>query len=308
MAKILPPAGIYPVLYAFFDANNQLDRAAMRRQVDVALGAGVPGIVILGLATEVQKLTTIERKKLIAWVAEDLSGRADLGVTISGTTVEEQRELARYAEGCGADWLILQPPPEAALAGVEPADREQFCYDFFARVMDGFDLPLGIQNAPEYLGSGLSCDAIERLSSQCPNFNLLKCEAPSVMVQQTIERLGKKLTTLNGRGGLELVDNLRAGCAGMIVASDTFDWQLRIYRAFLAHDLTEAEALYQRILPVIVFVMQSLETLVCYGKRIAAWRMGFEVAFDRSPGLAPRAWGVEAARRFARQLGQFQES
>jgi 4-hydroxy-tetrahydrodipicolinate synthase len=305
MTKIFRPAGIYPVLYAFFDTNNQLDRAAMRRQVDAALGTGVPGIVILGLATEVQKLTTIEREKLIAWAAEDLSGRADLGVTISGTTVEEQRKLARYAEGCGADWMILQPPSEAALARVEPANREQFCYDFFAQVMDGFELPLGIQNAPEYLGSGLSCDAIERLSNQCPYFQLLKCEAPSVIVQQTIERLGKKLTTLNGRGGLELVDNLRAGCAGVIVAPDTFDWQLRIYRAFVSRELAEAEALYKRILPVIVFVMQSLETLVCYGKRIAAWRMGFEVAFDRSPRLAPTAWGVEAARRFARQLGQF---
>jgi 4-hydroxy-tetrahydrodipicolinate synthase len=304
MAKNFPPAGIYPVLYAFFDHDNKLDRAALRRQVGAALNAKAHGIVILGLATEVQKLTIAEREKLVAWAAEDLSGRADLGVTITGTTVEEQRALARYAQGCGADWLILQPPAQGALAGVEPASREQFCYDFFARVMDGFDLPLGIQNAPEYLGLGLSCEAIDRLRNQCPNFCLLKCEVPSVNVQELRERLGKNLTILNGRGGLELVDNLRAGCAGVIVAPDTFDWQLRIYRAFVTRDLAQAEALYERILPTIVFVMQSLETLVCYGKRIAAWRMGFEVAFDRSPRLAPTAWGLEAARRFAHQLGR----
>src|SRR5215469_11318306 len=172
MAKIFPPAGIYPVLYAFFDHNNKLHRAAMHQQVEAALNADAQGIVILGLATEVQKLTTAEREKLVAWAAEDLSGRADLGVTITGTTVEEQRALARYAQGCGADWLILQPPSAGTLAGVEPASREQFCYDFLARVMDGFDLPLGIQNAPEYLGLGLPCEAIDRLRNQCQNFRL----------------------------------------------------------------------------------------------------------------------------------------
>lgn len=304
MAKIFPPAGIYPVLYAFFDHDNKLDRAAMRRQVKAVLNTTVPGIVILGLATEVQKLTTTEREKLIAWAAEDLSGRADLGVTITGTTVEEQRALARYAQGRGADWLILQPPSEAMPARVEPTSREQFCYEFFARVMDGLELPLGIQNAPEYLGFGLSCEAIDRLRNHCPNFRLLKCEAPSVVVQQLTEALGKKLTILNGRGGLELIDNLRAGCAGFIVAPDTFDWQMRIYRAFVNRDIAQAEALYERILPVIVFVMQSLETLTCYGKRIAAWRMGLEAVWDRSPGLAPTAWGLEAARRFASRLGE----
>jgi 2-keto-3-deoxy-L-arabinonate dehydratase len=304
MAKIFSPFGIYPVLYAFFDRNNRLDRAAMRRQIKAALNANAPGIVMLGLATEVQKLTIVEREELIAWAAEDLSGKAELGVTITGGTVEEQRAQARYAQSCGADWLILQPPSQATLAQVTPAAREQFCCEFFAHVVDGFDLPLGIQNAPDYLGFGLSCEAIDRLKNQCPRFCLVKWEAPSVVVQQAIERLGKNLTIFSGSGGLELVDNLRAGCAGVIVAPDIFDWQMRIYRAFVARDVAEAEALYQQILPVIVFVMQSLETLVCYGKRIAAWRMGFDVAFDRGPGLLPTAWGLETARRFARQLGR----
>jgi 4-hydroxy-tetrahydrodipicolinate synthase len=49
--------------------------------------------------------------------------------------------------------------------------------------------------------------------------------------------------------------------------------------------------------------MQSLDALTCYGKRIAAWRMGFDVQHDR--GVAPTAFGLECARRFAMQLGPF---
>ena len=44
-------AGIHAVLYALFDADERLDRAAMRRQVEHCLTAGVDGIVVLGLAT-----------------------------------------------------------------------------------------------------------------------------------------------------------------------------------------------------------------------------------------------------------------
>ena len=57
------------------------------------------------------------------------------------------------------------------------------------------------------------------------------------------------------------------------------------------------------VLPAIVFVMQSLDTLTCYGKRIAAWRMGFDVRHDR--GSPPTPFGLECARRFAASLGAF---
>lgn len=53
----------------------------------------------------------------------------------------------------------------------------------------------------------------------------------------------------------------------------------------------------------IVFVMQSLDTLICYGKRIAAWRMGLDVEYDRDTTLQPTRFGLEAARRFAQRLG-----
>jgi 2-keto-3-deoxy-L-arabinonate dehydratase len=277
-----PPdiAGIYPILYAFFDRNNQLDREAMRRQMQAVVRANAPGVAMLGLATEVNKLSRAEREQVIQWAREDSGGALPLAVTISGTTVEAQRDLARFAVEQGASWLILQPPALAMGSAPQP---EKFYFDFFAAVMAGFDVPMGIQNAPEYLGVGLSPESLERLAAQCPNFRVLP--------------------VLNGRGGLELIDNLRAGCSGMIVAPDCFDWQQRIYRAFTSGDIAQAEALYRDVLPAIVFVMQSLDTLICYGKRIAAWRMGFEVVHDRDAKLLPSRFGLDAARRFAEVLG-----
>ena len=297
-----PPdiAGIYPILYAFFDRNNQLDREAMRRQMQAVVRANAPGVAMLGLATEVNKLSRAEREQVIQWAREDSGGALPLAVTISGTTVEAQRDLARFAVEQGASWLILQPPALAMGSAPQP---EKFYFDFFAAVMAGFDVPMGIQNAPEYLGVGLSPESLERLAAQCPNFRVLKGEGPSIVLAETVARIGHLMPVLNGRGGLELIDNLRAGCSGMIVAPDCFDWQQRIYRAFTSGDIAQAEALYRDVLPAIVFVMQSLDTLICYGKRIAAWRMGFEVVHDRDAKLLPSRFGLDAARRFAEVLG-----
>ncbi|CAB3798835.1 putative 2-dehydro-3-deoxy-D-pentonate aldolase YjhH [Paraburkholderia caffeinitolerans] len=293
-------AGIYPILYAFFDRENRLDRAAMRRQVEAVVRAGAPGIAMLGLATEVNKLSRAEREQVLDWAREDSGGALPLAVTISGPTVEAQRDFAQHAIERGAAWLILQPP---VLPPGEPTRPESFYFDFFAEVMAGLTVPVGIQNAPEYLGVGLSPARLRALAAQCPNFRVLKGEGPSVTIQETVSQVGDLMPVFNGRGGMELLDNLRAGCAGMIVAPDCSDWQQRIYQAFRAGDVDLAEDLYRQVLPAIVFVMQSLDTLICYGKRIAAWRMGIEVEHERDVKLAPSRFGIEAAWRFAQRLG-----
>jgi 2-keto-3-deoxy-L-arabinonate dehydratase len=294
------PAGVWPVLYAYFDEHNQLDRHGMRIQVERTIAAGAPGIVILGLATEVQRLSRTEREQIVNWAREDIASRVPLAVTVTGDSPGEQIEFGNWAVAHGAQWLILQPPSTRT----EP---ERFYFNFFATVMDGLadTAGAGIQNAPEYLGVGLSPQSLAELARRCPNFRWLKGEGAATVLRATIDCMraaGSTMPVFNGRGGQELLDNLRAGCAGMIVAPDSFDHQVRIYHA-IADDPAEAKRRYEEVLPAIVFVMQSLDALTCYGKRIAAWRMGFEVRHDR--GIAPSAFGLECARRFADMLGPY---
>jgi len=229
----------------------------------------------------------------------DIDGRVPLAVTVTGDTVEEQVSLAGYALTCGAETFILQPP---SVRG----EAESFYFDFFCEVMRRVDAPCGIQNAPEYLGVGLSTHSLLELANRQANFSWLKCEGSALAVRATIEALRAERASIpvfNGRGGQELLDNLRAGCAGLIVAPDTFDRQVKIYNAFVDGREQDASAGYQDILPAIVFVMQSLENLTCYGKRVAAWRMGFDVEHDR--GSAPNSFGLSCARRFASELGSY---
>lgn len=287
--------GIHGIVYAMFDTDEQLDRAAMRRQVQLCLNAGVHGMAALGLATEVSKLTVPERCVVMEWVAEDVGGKVPLAFTIFGSSVAEQIAQVRVAEANKADWVILQPPMVGSYGAAE-------YIGFFGRVAEATRLPVGIQNAPAYMGRGLTGTEIAELVTRYPNICLLKGEGPATDIKTVIDLTSGRVPVFNGRGGLELIDNLRAGCAGLILAPDVIDHAVRAYNAFRAGDEAEAERIEQAILPAIVFVMQSVESLICHGKRLFAARAGLAV-HDRAPAMRSTAFGLTLIERFAKQLG-----
>jgi len=297
MPKFSPDAfhGIHAILYALFDAHEKLDRVAMRRQVQACLTCGVHGVAALGLATEVAKLTEAERRTVMEWVAEDTAGRVPLALTIFGSSVGEQVSQMRHAERVGADWVILQPPAAGAFGAAE-------YIRFFGRVADETDLPVAIQNAPAFFGRGLTADEIRELIARHPNIRLIKGEGPVVDIAGLIERTEGRVPVFNGRGGLELVDNLRAGCRGMILAPDCIDHAVRSYEAFRRGDELAAEHAYQAMLPAAVFGMQGIENLLCYGKRLFGARAGIDI-HDRAPALRPVPAGEAMVARFAKALG-----
>lgn len=292
--------GIQAILYALFNPDETLDRAAMRRQVEICLGCDVTAIGALGLATEVSKLSEVERRQIMEWVSEDVAGRRPTFFTIYGNSVAEQIAQVRHAGQVKAAYVILQPPAVGSFTGVE-------YIRFFGRVADKTTLPVAIQNAPAYMGRGLTAQEIRDLVAQHPNVKLLKGEGPATDIKGVIEATEGRLPVLNGRGGLELTDNWRAGCSGMILAPDTIDRAVAVWRLLEQGHGEEAELAYQGVLPTIVFIMQSLETLICYGKRIFGARAGITI-HDRSPALRPSPFGLELVAKHKSLLGAYPQS
>jgi 4-hydroxy-tetrahydrodipicolinate synthase len=290
--------GVYPILYAFFDRAGRLDREAMRRQVEACVAGGAHGVAALGLATEVGKLSPAERRQVLEWVVEDVGGRLPVAITVFGETPEIQAGFVRAAADLGASWVILQPPPTRPLGEAE-------LVRFFGRVMDASPIPVAVQNAPQYIGVGLSDAGLLELRRSHANFVLLKGEASALEIARTIEALRGEVAVFNGRGGLELPDCLRAGCAGMIPAPECFDVQARIFEAVRRGDDAEAERLYGEILPLVVFTMQSIDQFLCYGKRVTARRLGLGEVFDREPCQRPTPLGLEIAARRSAGLPPF---
>jgi 4-hydroxy-tetrahydrodipicolinate synthase len=164
---------------------------------------------------------------------------------------------------------------------------------------------VAIQNAPAYFGRGLTAAELAQLFEKHPNLRIIKGEGPAVDIAALVETVGARVPVFNGRGGLEMTDSLRAGCAGLILAPDLVDRAAQCFAAFADGDEARAEAIYAGSLPGIVFIMQSLETLILYGKRIFAQRAGLGEVFDRAPAARPTAFGLAAADRLARRYGPF---
>lgn len=290
--------GIYPILYAFFDRQGRLDRDAMRRQAEACVQMGAHGVAALGLATEVSKLSPSERHDVMAWLAEDVGGRVPIAITVFGKTPAEQVVYVKAAAELGAGWVILQPPQGDPIG-------EADLIRFFGKVMDASPVPVAIQNAPQYLGVGLSDQGLHTLCRNHANFQLLKGEGSALQIRDTIEAVDGALDVFNGRGGLELTDNLRAGCAGMIPAPECADVQVKIFNLMRAGDEAAAERLYAEILPLITFLMQSIDQFLCYGKRLTARRLGLGEVVDREPCQRPNDLGLACLERYGQALAPF---
>lgn len=287
--------GTYPMLYAFFGEDGALRRDAVTRQIGASLASGAAGMAVLGLGTEVNKLGLAEKRALVEWVIADVGGRVPVMVTVADGNVPDMIESARFARAAGAAWVTLQPPrPPASGADL---------IRFFGRIADAVDCPVAIQNAPEFLGIGLNADELNELNRLHPNVSVVKAETTAVGVARMIAAFGGRFRVFNGRGGLELTDNFRAGVHGMIPGVETIDLQVAIETAMRAGDEETAEALYRRLLPAIAFAMQGLSTFLCYGKLIAAHRLGLRPSADRAPAEAPTPLGAQWAERYARELG-----
>ena len=70
------------------------------------------------------------------------------------SNIEGQVEFVRAAKDAGANWVILQPPRVLNVPEVE-------LIRFFGAVADSSEVPVGIQNAPEYIGIGISNASFE---------------------------------------------------------------------------------------------------------------------------------------------------
>jgi len=291
-------SGIHAILYALFRDDETVDTDAMAHQVDYCIASGCHGITVLGLATEVQKLSLVERKLIIKVISSAIRGRVPFSVTIAGNSVAEQVELVDYAQVNGADWLILQPP----MVGNFAAD---VYLDFFKRVANSTTLPVAIQNAPQYLGRALSAKDLTVLRERCSNLVCVKSEDTALGVQSIIEVTNGQLQILGGRGGLEMTDNLRAGCSGFVLAPDVIPVAVNIFNAWHDDKFEEAETLYAQSVPAITFVMQSLEHLITYGKRIYGIHSNTFI-HDREPCLKPTDYGLKMTERWARQLASVQ--
>ena len=215
-------------------------------------------------------------------------------MTIFAQTPDEQIERVHHAAAAGADWVVLQPPANAT--------NETDLVGAFARVLEASSMPAALQNMPQFIGVGLSVETIADLATRYPRVMGVKQEVSATETAQLVMRLEGRAQVLSGRGGIELVDCMKAGVAGNIPAPEYADYLIALWDHMSAGREDEAREVYRRVLPMATFVLQSLEALTTYGKLLFCLR--HDITFHQRAGaMAPTAFGLEALKGHARALG-----
>jgi|SRR5579871_3836243 len=293
------PYGVYPMLFAPFDASDRLERAGLALQIEAMVAHGVHGIAVLGLASEGNKLASDERRQLMEWTAELNAGRKPFCVTVLEASPQGQIDAVRAAGALGAGWVILQPPPVRGVG-------EMALVRFFGQVADKAEVPVAIQVAPEYLGVGMSAASLATLHRNHPNVSLLKVETGAIDVACLRDATDGVFGIFTGRAGIGLIDAVKGGAAGVIPGAESFDLLTRIFDMMTGRapgGEAGAVELYQRALPVLIFLMDSIDNFLVYGKQVLGRRLpGFPPGL-RAPFTPPTAFGETLARGHADSLG-----
>jgi dihydrodipicolinate synthase/N-acetylneuraminate lyase len=271
--------GVVPVMMLPVNADESIDEAAFRTQVDCAIEAGAVAVCAPGFATEFYKLTDAERYRIAKLLVDQTARRVPVFVSTGCGSAFATIEFSRYAESIGADGLMVVAPKWCALGVPEQTV-------FYEATCRSVNIPVMLQDA-DFTGGGLPPKLFVDLAERCPNFLFAKLETliPGAKCAEIIRLSGGKLQVLYGLGGVAMMDGLAHGACGMMPGPALIEVYARIFQLWDSGQGDEARALFYKMQPYLVFALQHLEIAIQIEKRVLARRGVFPSDRVREPTL-----------------------
>lgn len=255
--------GVFPMLYTPFDAADRVDEDSLRSEVAHVLAHPVAGIAALGLAGEAATLSEAERRRVAAIVLE-AAGVRPVVIGCSALDTETTVRLGRHAAERGAAVLMVAPPSRPGI------DREDLWRHYTTVAEAVAPTPVMVQDAPAYIGVALDAAFVLALAGAHDNVCYAKTEAvPAGPATAALASgAGARIGVFGGNGALYLLDQLAAGAVGVIPGSELPAVWAAIVASHAAGDEAAARENFRRVLPLIVFELQTLDFYIACGKEI----------------------------------------
>jgi len=247
--------GLMPAMVTPFDERGELDLGATEAVIERFIAAGVSGISPLGSTGEATHLTFDERKRFAEEVVRIVAGRLPLVVGVGTSGTRETIELARHAEGAGADAVLVVSPSYWKVG-------EEGLFRHFATVAGSVDIPVLVYNLPMLTGVDLSPSLVGRVADECANVVGIKdtvtVYAHTVGVLQEVKAARPDFTVLSGWEDL-VFPALLAGADGSICAFANVAPELFVdlVRSARNGDLDRAAELHRRVLRLVTLGAHS---------------------------------------------------
>ncbi|MEM9317711.1 MAG: dihydrodipicolinate synthase family protein [Pseudomonadota bacterium] len=179
--------GIWAAALNPFNADLSFDeeglRANIRHWID---DLGIKGLFIAGKQGEFFSMSLAERKRNFEIAVDECGDKAGIIVSVSDQNMETALELARHAEACGADYIVLHAPVLSFCH-----DRSEVLYQYYKRFCDELDIGIAMWSHPDsgYLMQPEECARIAEL----PNIVAIKYSVPREMYVKLTHMVGDKI-------------------------------------------------------------------------------------------------------------------
>lgn len=175
----------------FTDDGSQVDEAALRRQVDRLVGAGIHGLVPTGTTGEFTTLSPAEYRRVIEVYVESAAGRVPVVAGIGSLSTEGAIDLARHAERVGADAVMLVPP------FYDPLSFDAL-KAFLSDVGSAISIPIMYYNVPGATGIKLTAAEIAELGDIDGVDYLKDTSGDAIALAELLAVRGDRITAFNG--------------------------------------------------------------------------------------------------------------
>ena len=110
MKNLTKYQGIIPAFYACYDANGEINPAAVREMTRWFISKGVQGLYVGGSSGECIYQSKEERKIVLENVMAEAKGKLTVIAHIACNNTADSKELAAHAESLGVDAIASIPP------------------------------------------------------------------------------------------------------------------------------------------------------------------------------------------------------
>lgn len=179
--------GIWAAALTPFNADFSIDEDGLAANLQHwSDDLKIDGVFVAGKQGEFFSLSIPERKRLFDIAARTLDGRAGTIMSCSDQNMDTVLELARHAQSCGADYIVVHAP---ILHFTHRQDETLYAY--YKYLSDHLDIGIAMWSHPDsgYLMSPQTCARIAEL----PNIVAIKYSVPREMYAELTRLVGDRL-------------------------------------------------------------------------------------------------------------------
>lgn len=285
-------SGVFPAVPTQFKDDFSLDIPATQKHVEILLGEGIHGLIMLGTIGENCSLSLDEKIQVLKATKDVCKDSVPLLNGIAEFTTANACETAQAAAKAGVDGFMLMP------AMVYNSDRHE-TVNHFRTVAAATDLPIMCYNNPPVYRVDITPEMFEDLADVETIVCIKEAAGDTRRITDLFNKLGERYIIFSGLDDVAL-ESIMLGCSGWISGLvDAFPRENRMmWDAAIAGDWQRGLEIYRWYMPMLHF--DSHPKLVQYIK-LACSEMGYGTETVRAPRLPLAGQQREDALQIIRQ-------